>query len=447
MLDEDQLIPSHPFNLSLSIGAISLLRSSSNQSAPGSTGGAITTAPSPNTPPDHDEMPPTPHPLPDAVQVPAHGSTPAPPPPGGGAWSEAPADALPAAASAAASPAASAAASAASAESRPELLLQKCVTVDKVEVCVCRRESALPREFLAVANLGEVFENVLAPALSIGPPLLEVKESFVRCTLHRGDSLKHGAELGLFWIDAPRLALNLDESQLTVLAKLLEWGFNYSRFQPNLRDRPARRVRGRGSGWEHRETLRAWWRWALRGVRRELRRHQSRKLELSWSALRERREIRERYKYLFRRVHGRSSSTASSSTASTASTASSTLAADAESLIQLELSLSVVDILYFRSLARALMVASDAAAHPAAADASAAEASASSAMRGITRANRPVLELLGGMLRQNTNTWFPCMCRKKNPIFPYISTPTFLFDTSRLLLSPPSPPTPTLLLA
>ena len=52
-------------------------------------------------------------------------------------------------------------------------------------------------------------------------------------TMHRGDALERGAELGVFFIDAPQVHFSVHEGQLHLLAKLLEYSFNYSRFLPN----------------------------------------------------------------------------------------------------------------------------------------------------------------------------------------------------------------------
>ena len=51
--------------------------------------------------------------------------------------------------------------------------------------------------------------------------------------MHRGDALERGAELAVFLIDAPQVHFSVTEDQLHLLAKLLEYSFNSSRFLPN----------------------------------------------------------------------------------------------------------------------------------------------------------------------------------------------------------------------
>ena len=86
--------------------------------------------------------------------------------------------------------------------------------------------------------------------------------------------------------------------------------------------------------------VREWWRWALRGVLLELRRHESSKLELRWATLKVRREQRQRY----RRLHAELRDGGGGAAAR---------AAAAAALLDLEDELSVTDVLFFRSLARA----------------------------------------------------------------------------------------------
>ena len=69
--------------------------------------------------------------------------------------------------------------------------------------------------------------------------------------------------------------------QLRVVARLLDYFSNFSRFHSNRRSQPSRRVRP-GCG---RALVCAWWQWALQGVGLELTRRRSRRLTLSWQQL------------------------------------------------------------------------------------------------------------------------------------------------------------------
>ena len=54
----------------------------------------------------------------------------------------------------------------------------------------------------------------------------------------------------------------MTEGQLHLIAKLLEYSFNFSRFLPNWRSQPVRRLY-RGAQAEEPGLVREWWRWAL----------------------------------------------------------------------------------------------------------------------------------------------------------------------------------------
>ena len=83
--------------------------------------------------------------------------------------------------------------------------LRKTLTVDRLELSICARESAVPAEFLRVADTSEVFDHVLRPALAASPPLLWCHAFAFRCVMRRGGALQRGGELFLLDIDAPRV--------------------------------------------------------------------------------------------------------------------------------------------------------------------------------------------------------------------------------------------------
>ncbi len=211
------------------------------------------------------------------------------------------------------------AAPAAAAAPRETDLLRKTVRFEGLAVRTCLRDASLSYEYLAGAEVKQVFERVLMPALLATQPFLEIRSPtpHVYLTMHRGDALERGAELAVFLIDAPqaswppspptppptppappappsspppttsnnattsasttstplphllrRLAhlpqvhFTVHEKQLHLVAKFLEYSFNFSRFLPNWRAQPACRLH-RGAA---PELVREWWRWALQGV-------------------------------------------------------------------------------------------------------------------------------------------------------------------------------------
>ena len=116
----------------------------------------------------------------------------------------------------------------------------------------------LTDELVATADLKHVFDRMLLPPLLATWPFLEIRSPApqVFLTMHRGDALDRGAELAVFLIDAPQVHFNVHEGQLHLLAKILEYSFNYSRFLPNWRAQPSQRLHRAAPA----ALVRDWWR-------------------------------------------------------------------------------------------------------------------------------------------------------------------------------------------